>query len=76
MINFNTKMMINEIEIKRDKLNNLVLLGINSDSVLNLSIELDKLINLYYKSIEDTIITNTNIEIENIKINEEYSGLW
>lgn len=38
-----------EIEVKREKLNNLILREVSKEEVLKFSVELDKLIHKYYK---------------------------
>lgn len=59
MYNKNTLEIINEeIEIKRGKLNELVLMENSNDLVLELSMELDNIINLYYESVNGMIYNN------------------
>lgn len=56
MYNENTLEIINEeIEIKREKLNEMLLMGKSNDLVLKLSMELDIFINLYYESLYSII---------------------
>ncbi|OLS01969.1 aspartyl-phosphate phosphatase Spo0E family protein [Tissierella creatinophila] len=42
------KIINNEIEVKREELNELVLIKSDKDLILKLSVELDGLLNLYY----------------------------